>query len=101
MLSRTTATSRARERGTATHNATGGIPAPAKTTGRAVRRRRRRAGRATPVATRTQAVARMPLVTRKGGEYMGCRPDVGTARQERVGGPAAEGFGGPRRGPSH
>jgi hypothetical protein len=34
--------------------------------------RRRSAGRATPVATRIQAVARMALLARKGGEYKEC-----------------------------
>ena len=72
MLRMQTPASRARERGTATHSAAGASPAPARTTGRGMRMRRRTTGRATPAATRTQAVARMPLVARKGGEYMRC-----------------------------
>src|SRR5690349_10851134 len=69
-----TAASRRRERGTATHSAIGARPAPTSTTGRGILARRRTTGRATPVATRTQAVARMPLGARKGGEYMDWAP---------------------------
>src|SRR5437899_8973073 len=93
MLRRQTAASRVRERGTATHSAAGVIPAPTRTTGGGILRRRRSAGRATPVATRTQAVARMPLVARKGGEYMRCPalPPVRTAgRARRVRTPATD-----------
>ena len=72
MLSTHTPASRARERGTATHSAAGARLAPPSTTAGGILTRRRRTGSATPVATRTQAVALMALRTRKGGEYMEC-----------------------------
>ena len=65
MLSAQTATSRALLRRTATHSATGAAKPAPTTTGGGSFRRRRSAGAPTPAATTAQAVARMPLDTRK------------------------------------
>src|ERR1700733_4286853 len=77
MLSAHSPMSRDRDRGIATHNAAGAKPAPASTTARGILARLRRTGRATPAATRTQAVARMPVGARKGGEYKSCHTSSG------------------------
>ena len=70
MFSAPTATSRARERGAATHNASGALHAAPRTAAAGSRARRLTAGAATPAATRTHALARMALETRKTREYM-------------------------------
>src|ERR1700760_2015453 len=85
-----TPASRARDRGVAMHSAAGARPAPARTAAGGIFRRLRKAGRGTPVATRTQAVARMPLVARKGGEYMEC-PRLARSRRSGPSAPAQEG----------
>jgi hypothetical protein len=59
-----TATSRTRLRGTATHSATGALPAATTTTTGGNFTRRRATGAATPTATRVQAVALIPLEKR-------------------------------------
>ncbi len=66
-----TATSRPRLRGIATHRATGARAALPSTAAGGSLIRRRSDGRATPAATRAQAVALIPLEARKRGQYMG------------------------------
>jgi hypothetical protein len=64
-----TAMSRTRERGIATHRASGATPeVPRTSTGRSFSRLRS-AGAATPTATRAHAVARMALDVRKDRQY--------------------------------
>src|SRR5438876_3109578 len=64
------ATSRVRERRSATHSPSGAAnAAPCKTTAGA-RTRLRASGAATPIATTLQAVARIALARRTGAQYM-------------------------------
>src|SRR5690349_20942499 len=65
-----TATSRERDRRTATDSATGAAAAEAVTSGGGIRRRRRASGTATPTTTTPQAAARRALDGRIGGAML-------------------------------
>src|SRR5947209_7870906 len=77
MLSRHTPTSRPRLRRTATQSARGERPEVTSTATGGSLRRRRRAGAATPAATRAQAVTMMALDTRKGAPVYGAPAPTG------------------------
>src|SRR4051794_17239907 len=70
-----TATSRERDRRTATDSATGAAAAEAVTNGGGIRRRRRASGTATPTTTTPQAAARRALDGRIGAAMLTTRAD--------------------------